>query len=908
MRIGRGPSSDQIELSGGDAEAGQGGRRGRQMRRRGVLAAVFLAAAVLVGVLALSGPTGAEITGVPSSSSIPNPNETGPHAVTKVEYYGGSVMMNAPNINGSATASFQQPLDGALFYPDGAGPFPLIVLLHGNHADCLTAFGSETTTGSSNCASTPGNVPLLNYEGYDYLAQNLASHGFIVISLDADALTSWQTGQDNGVFLRDQLIASSLDMAFAWQDGAPLYVQTAAGQVESNPPEYSSPYALAGHIDLEQGVGLWGHSRGGEGVADFVAYNRTRPAPGRKYKLDAVMSWAPVDYERTAVYGTTAAGTTPSPTAYSAVLPLCDGDVSDIHGARIFEKSLYAEPGDPSAKIQFAFQGGDHDYTNTLWASSGSEDGTTYLSTASRPDAACGEDEPNNVRLTPSDQQKLTVGLTDAFMRRYVAGETAFQPLMTGEVGLPPESCPTARGVACSEELKTTYFAPAEERRDVLIPELGGNALTEDALGGSLSGTGFKNPYQAQYCVSGTCETGGVSPLPATTPQGYDWCDPEPIEFKASSTGTPLPVAAKPCPLPPPGVAGVYDPVAFGGQANERENDPVNRSFGPQLSLAWEGLAQLNVEIPASAGDESHFKVLAMDASVNYFDSRNPPSGPNNPIAETDPRAAVQDFEVRLTDREGHTATADAANLAYGTALEAPLGSARRNMVLNEIRIPLKAFPKVNLEHIAQVSLIFGNRTPSGSIQIANMRFEESTTPPATDPVIGVPPSRPPASTAAPHVVESAEALPLDGTNKVPDAKVCADTAPPHTHLSKVSLVSGHLLVLGSASDPGCTGTEGKQSVKGAVQRVQISVARLSHGKCRFMSLQGSLSGAARSCKAVLAIVAKGTSKFSLSMHTHLSSGTYRVELQAIDASGNLEPVHGATIEIVGGSIMKVVG
>lgn len=866
---------------------------------KALAAAALLAGAVALVLLATSGSSSA----AEAIGTVPNPVEMGSHTVTKVEYYGGSVMMDAPNINGTATAAFQQPLDGALFYPNGGGPFPLIVLLHGNHADCLTASGSETTTSASNCASTPGNTPLLNYEGYDYMAENLASHGYIVISLDADALTSWQTSQDNGTFLRDQLLSASLDMAFAWEDGAPLYVQTAAGQVEEKPPLYSTPYALAGHINLENGVGLWGHSRGGEGVADFVAYNRTRPSPGRHYKLAGVMSWAPVDYERTAVIGTTASGAKPASIPYASVLPLCDGDVSDIHGARIYEKSLYAELGDPSPKMQFAFQGGDHDYSNTLWSSSGSEDGLTYLSTATRPDAACGEDEPGNIRLTPSDQQKLTTALTAAFMRRYVGGEKAFEPLMTGEASLPTPACPSVRSVPCGEEVKTTYFAPAEERRDVLIPEINATALTEDALGGTLSGTGFKNPYQSEYCVKGTCEAAGTS-LPATTTQGYDWCNPEPIAFKASNTGTPLPVAAKPCPLPPAGTAGVYDPVAFGGQANERENDPVNRSFGPQLSLAWEGTAQLNAEIPASAGDVSHYGVLALDAAINYFDSRNPPSGPNNPIAETNARAAMQDFEIELTDRAGHTAIADAADPAYGTALEAPLGSARRNEVLNEIRVPLSAFAGVDLQHVAKVSLIFGNRTPSGSIQVANMRFQEPTGASGAPATSSVSTATLPAASNA--LVEHGEAIPLDGTNRLPSKALCTDTSAPTTKLAQLTLKGGLLIAAGSATDAGCAGAEGKASVAGSVQRVQISLARVKGGMCSFIALSGTLQHA-KPCTKTFSIVAKGTTSFHLTMHTHLPAGAYRVLVQGIDHAGNLEKAHGLTVVVSGGSIVKVV-
>jgi dienelactone hydrolase len=853
---------------------------------------------ILVCVLGL-GPASA------SAVSIPDPTLPGPDSVTKVEYYGGSVMMSAPSANGNSTAAFQQPLDGALFVPSGPGPFDVVVLIHGNHADCLTAVGGETTTSASNCATAaPYNVPVLNYEGYDYLAQNLASHGFIVLSLDADALTSWQTSQDNGTYLREQLIAASLDMVYAWQDGAPLYTQTAAGQLQSNPPLYTTPYLLAGHINLQNGVGIWGHSRGGEAVTDFVAYNRTRPAPGKKYRLDAVMAWAPVNYERASVYGTATNGVTPASTAYAAVLPLCDGDVSDLHGARDYMNSLYpqVEPSDPSPKIQFAFQGGDHDYTNTIWASSTSEDGLGYSSTSltgtDRADAACGEDIPGNIRLTPTDQQTLSVALTSAFMQRYVQGNLAYDPLMTGAAGLPADATGQSRGVAPSQELKTTYWAPANQRINVLQPAPGN--LTSNLLGGALSGTGFQNPYQTQYCVLGTCENGGVQPVPATTPQGFDWCDPEPVEFRAPA-GT-FPTAAKSCPLPPPGVAGVFDPVAFGGQANERESHPVNRSWGPQLSLAWSGNAQLDNELPAATGNVSGYKVLAMDAAVNYFDSRNPPSGPNNPLAETNPNAAVQNFVVQLTDAAGNSAQVQANNPAYGTALEAPLGSTRRQEVLNEIRIPLSDFTGVDLTKIRKVSLIFGTTTPSGSIQLANMRFQEAVNQPSTDPVIGAT-QNPGAASAKPRAIPT-DAIPLNGTGAVPSAGACLDRTPPSSRLLTAVYGKHVLRVRGLATDEGCTGTAGKRSVRGSVLRVVVSLGRVNGGECRFLQPAGSLARASV-CQYPLSLVAKGTGAFKLRIKSTLPNGNYILRVQAIDGSGNLEKAHGIRVRVTNAKLVQ---
>lgn len=56
--------------------------------------------------------------------------------------------------------------------PLGA-PFPLIVLLHGNHAVC---HNGSTTGGNWPCAS-PYPQRIDNYKGYSYLANVLASYG-----------------------------------------------------------------------------------------------------------------------------------------------------------------------------------------------------------------------------------------------------------------------------------------------------------------------------------------------------------------------------------------------------------------------------------------------------------------------------------------------------------------------------------------------------------------------------------------------------------------------------------------------------------------------------------------------------------------------------------------------------------
>lgn len=397
-----------------------------------------------------------------------------------------------------------------------------------------------------------------------------------------------------------------------------------------------------------------------------------------------------------------------------------------------------------------------------MWFADGQDGGTVQ-------DAACGNNQPsgnnntqpNNHRLSGAasynpwsylidntdtynplvntkisgdparmgDQEKIGLATMSSFFRRYVGGEGAFEPYMTGELSttenhlqIPASACPTSESgtrIGCEEYVSTSYFAPTAERVDVIRPEVE-NPLTLNALGGSLAGSGFAYPY---------LDNGGVV-LPTPTTQGFDWCNPEPDDFAPSQLGkTTQPTAAKPCPLP--------GKAELGGQNGTRENSPVNMSYGRQLALAWEAgtPATLTADIPAASQDLSGLKALTLGADVNYFDARNPGSqrvvdGVVQPVAYN-PAAVTQDFHIVLRDTDGNEAVVNAGDPKWGNALHLSPGTvtARMHIVLDQIRVPLSVFADqgVDLTSLAAVEFRFGGEgTPaSGSIQIADVRFQE---------------------------------------------------------------------------------------------------------------------------------------------------------------------------------------
>ena len=398
----------------------------------------------------------------------PDPMARGPYTVTTLDPLKiGTVDLQEPNAAGggltTAASAVTVQLRGSIYYPaNRATGSPVIVLVHGNHSSC--------DTGSApNCTAFKRND-----RGDAYLGENLASWGYTVASIDQDQLMYYQdNAQGKGMHQRRIIISAMLDA---------LYAANQAAVPASDNANIGG--ALVGKLDFSR-IGLMGHSRGGEAVSDWIDYNRTRPAPGRRYDLRGVIALAPVDYERRAPYGV----------PYMTMFGYCEGDVTNLQGARLFERSQYIQPSDPFPRIQISVLGANHNWFNSVRFADGDD--------ATGTDAACGTSQPNNIRLSGGtydfttrgsgdpalmgDQEKVGLATMSAFFRRYVGGDVAFDPYMTGEVSadgttpqLPASACPTSVSgtrIPCFDRLMTSYFPAPAERRDVLRPGAGRERL-----------------------------------------------------------------------------------------------------------------------------------------------------------------------------------------------------------------------------------------------------------------------------------------------------------------------------------------------------------------------------------------------------------------------------------------------
>jgi hypothetical protein len=792
--------------------------------------------------------------------ALQEPSATGTAPGTPGSGSGGGTV--TPGTNASSAVTVQ--LRGTLTYPlERTSGSPIIVLVHGNHASCHNGTAPNCTVFSNSA------------RGYAYLAENLATWGYTVFSIDQDQLIFYQDNTAKGMHQRRLIIAATLDALYD-ANQAPTVIDA----------DHNIGSQLVGRLDFTR-IGLMGHSRGGDAVTSFLDFNRTRPAPGRRYTgIRAVIAVAPTDYERKAPYGV----------AYDTLIGYCDGDVSNLMGTRFYERSQYIAPDDPYPRMQSMLHGADHNFFNSEWFVDG-DDSTTS-------DPACSTNattNPNNIRLsggtytrtvttTPTvtdsgtygsgdpalmgDQERAGLAVMASFFRRYVGSELAFDPYETGELSqdgvtpqLPATACPnqnaSATRISCFDRFQQDYFAPPAERRDVIRPEPD-EPLTLSALGTSITGSGFSNPYLAG---------GGVTPIPPTTPGGYDWCNPEPDHFTPSNvqTGAGNPTAFKACPLP--GAA------ALGGQNGTRENAPVNHSYGLQYALAWDGPASLSTRIPADSGDVTQYKSLTLAAAVNFFDPRNPSRGT---IGLWNPGApgVSQDFDVVVTDSAGHTATVSAASPRYGTALHQTVGNTtvRVHVVLNSIRIPVTDFAAqgVDLTHLTKLELKFGGpgKPATGSIELADVRFQESVTGPTAlrDQMA--------AATAAAHI----EATPRAAPGSEPDVVPVSDAPVPASikaicagpSVTSLRLRASRLAITGSAGGTGCSS---------AIRTVIVRLFKTTGTRCRFARINGTL-GRAMPCSSRVGLAARGTSAWSLRITRALAKGTYHVDVLSIDKAG----------------------
>ena len=214
------------------------------------------------------------------------------------------------------------PLNGRVWYPDGPGPFPLVVIAHGNH---------DPTDYSD--------------PGYRYLGELLASRGFILVSIDENYINGSLRGENDG---RAWIMLQHLKAWRAFTDSA------------TNPFYHK--------VDWNE-IAIMGHSRGGGAVSHAVQFNRlTRYPDDANVKFDfhfnirSVVAIAPVDGQYKP-----AGGFEPIENVNFLVMHGShDGDVSEFMGLRPYERLRFTD-GQPHFKSAWYVYRANHGQWNSIW-------------------------------------------------------------------------------------------------------------------------------------------------------------------------------------------------------------------------------------------------------------------------------------------------------------------------------------------------------------------------------------------------------------------------------------------------------------------------------------------------------------------------------------------------------------
>ncbi len=328
--------------------------------------AALLGLGLLAGLLALylwpGPPVEPALRFSASGAALPadNPAQPGPYAVATLVYGSGDdrrPLYDAPDLqsqridgrpfidnwsglNGSLRSRYwgfdaaELPLNGRVWYPQGPGPFPLALIVHGNHE-----------------MSAPSEA------GYAYLGELLASRGVITVSVDQNFFNGAWTdllpfGGNNGLKeendARGWLLLEHLQQWRAWN-------------AEPDNPFY-------GLVDLER-VALIGHSRGGEAAAAAAAFNRLPHYPDDAlhtfdygFGIRAVVAIAQVDGQ----YEPGGRGTPLDEVSYLGLQGAYDGDMTYFDGMAQYNRVAFGAAGD-AFKATIYVDRANHGQFNTVW-------------------------------------------------------------------------------------------------------------------------------------------------------------------------------------------------------------------------------------------------------------------------------------------------------------------------------------------------------------------------------------------------------------------------------------------------------------------------------------------------------------------------------------------------------------
>ncbi len=291
---------------------------------------------------------------------LPNPGDNGSFTVHTLTYgsgvdrrpeYGTNVDLTTESVDGSllidgwsgpagwARTSYwgfdakRLPRQGRVWLPEGEGPFPLLLIVHGNH-----------------------DMEDFSDVGYAYLGEFFASRGIITVSVDenflnssfVDLLGGLEGGLKKENDARGWLLLEHLKLWRQWN--------------------FDPQSRFYGKVDMDRIV-LIGHSRGGEAAAAAALFNTlpfypddARVAFDYHFALRGIIAIAPSDEQ----YEPRGRPTNLSDVNYLVIQGSRDGDVQSYMGSSQYSRVTFDECGN-CFKAGFYLIDANHGQFNTAW-------------------------------------------------------------------------------------------------------------------------------------------------------------------------------------------------------------------------------------------------------------------------------------------------------------------------------------------------------------------------------------------------------------------------------------------------------------------------------------------------------------------------------------------------------------
>ena len=384
--------------------------------------------------------------------SAPNPGLNGTFAVRTLVYGSGtdkrraafrdSVTLKTRTVDGSALVSappevakprskywgfdFKKlPINGRVWYPQGDGPFPLVLVVHGNH-----------------------DMKDFSDPGYGYLGQQLASRGFILASVDENFINGNLRGENDG---RGWLLLEHLKRWRTWNDslGSPFYHKVDMGN-----------------------IALMGHSRGGEAVAVAAAFNRLSHYPDDatvkftyNFDIKSIVAIAPVDGQ----YMPAGKPTPVQNVNYLVFHGSHDGDVSAFSGLRQYQRIQFTD-GKPWFKSAVYVYRANHGQWNTVW---GNKDNGPRSSRRLALDAL----------IPPEDQRQFSKVYIGGFLEATLKGKKEYLPMFRDHRTI-GQWLPKTMYITRFSENGFKALASFDEDVDVTTGSGSGVTISADSLSG----------------------------------------------------------------------------------------------------------------------------------------------------------------------------------------------------------------------------------------------------------------------------------------------------------------------------------------------------------------------------------------------------------------------------------------